>query len=271
MLRPTRAASRRPDAAAEPQHRAPGRAAIRRTERSCADAKGARHDRRSPSSSSAASARPAAASSGGSPHAASPPAPSRAEPARASTGPTAPPGSRRWPAPPRPTSPTSPTSRCRRPPTTSPPSPRRRPRRACATSCCSPAAARTGRSPARRGCARRRSTTPCCAPPGSPRTSARAAFRDGILAGELALPAGAVREPFVSADDIADAAVAALTDPAHRNRTYELTGPRLLSFADAVAEVAAATGRPVAYRHGPGRRLPRRPRAPRASTTACSG
>ena len=76
-------------------------------------------------------------------------------------------------------------------------------------------------------------------------------FRDGILAGELALPAGAVCEPFVSADDIADAAVAALTDPAHRNRTYELTGPRLLSFADAVAEVAAATGRPVAYRTVP--------------------
>ncbi|HVH02450.1 MAG TPA: NmrA family transcriptional regulator, partial [Amaricoccus sp.] len=44
-------------------------------------------------------------------------------------------------------------------------------------------------------------------------------FRDGILAGELALPAGAVCEPFVSADDIADAAVAALTDTAHRNRT----------------------------------------------------
>ena len=76
-------------------------------------------------------------------------------------------------------------------------------------------------------------------------------FRDGILAGELALPAGAVREPFVSADDIADAAVAALTDPAHRNRTYDLTGPRLLSFAEAVAEVAAATGRPVAYRTVP--------------------
>ena len=76
-------------------------------------------------------------------------------------------------------------------------------------------------------------------------------FRDGILAGELALPAGAVREPFVSADDIADAAVAALTDPAHRNRTYDLTGPRLLSFAEAVAEVAAVTGRPVAYRTVP--------------------
>lgn len=74
------------------------------------------------------------------------------------------------------------------------------------------------------------------------------AFRDGILAGALALPAGGVREPFVSADDIADAALAALTGPGHRGRTYELTGPRLLSFAEAVAEIAAATGRPAAYR-----------------------
>ena len=77
------------------------------------------------------------------------------------------------------------------------------------------------------------------------------AFRDGILAGELALPAGQVREPFVSADDIAEAAVAALTDPAHLNRTYELTGPRLLSFAEAVAEIAAATGRDIRYREVP--------------------
>lgn len=72
-------------------------------------------------------------------------------------------------------------------------------------------------------------------------------FREGILAGRLALPAGDTPEPFVSADDLADAAVAALTDPAHRGRTWELTGPRLLSFAEAVATVAAAVGRPVRY------------------------
>lgn len=72
-------------------------------------------------------------------------------------------------------------------------------------------------------------------------------FRDGILAGHLALPAGDTPEPFVSADDLADAAVAALTDPAHRGRTWDLTGPRLLTFAEAVAIVAAAAGRPVRY------------------------
>ena len=56
-----------------------------------------------------------------------------------------------------------------------------------------------------------------------------------ILAGEVALPAPNVREPFVDADDIADAAVAALTDDKHAGQLYELTGPRLLTFADAIA------------------------------------
>ena len=36
--------------------------------------------------------------------------------------------------------------------------------------------------------------------------------------------------------------------PATSVRLYELTGPRLLTFADAAAEIAAATGRPVEYR-----------------------
>jgi uncharacterized protein YbjT (DUF2867 family) len=72
-------------------------------------------------------------------------------------------------------------------------------------------------------------------------------FRDGILAGLLALPADAVREPFVDLDDVADAAVTVLTDPAHRGETYELTGPDLLTFADAVAAIASASGRDIAY------------------------
>jgi uncharacterized protein YbjT (DUF2867 family) len=70
---------------------------------------------------------------------------------------------------------------------------------------------------------------------------------EGILAGELALPAGDVPEPFVDADDIADVAVAALTEEGHVGETYELTGPRLLTFAQAVGEIAAVTGREIAY------------------------
>src|SRR5690606_20680714 len=49
------------------------------------------------------------------------------------------------------------------------------------------------------------------------------AFRDDVLAGELALPVSTVREPFVDAEDIADVAVAALTDDRHIGQTYEVT------------------------------------------------
>jgi uncharacterized protein YbjT (DUF2867 family) len=70
---------------------------------------------------------------------------------------------------------------------------------------------------------------------------------EGIRGGELALPAGDVPEPFVDADDIADVAVAALTDDRHMGEVYELTGPRLLSFADAVDEIAEAVGRDIHY------------------------
>ena len=63
----------------------------------------------------------------------------------------------------------------------------------------------------------------------------------------MALPAPEVGEPFVDAEDIADVVVAALTEDGHAGQVYEVTGPRLLQFADAVAEIAAATGRPITY------------------------
>ena len=72
-------------------------------------------------------------------------------------------------------------------------------------------------------------------------------FLDGLLAGELALPVVTTLEPFVDADDIADVAVAALTDDGHVGEVYELTGPRLLTFSDAVGEIAQATGREIRY------------------------
>ncbi|MFE3515098.1 NmrA family transcriptional regulator [Streptomyces sp. NPDC059166] len=72
-------------------------------------------------------------------------------------------------------------------------------------------------------------------------------FLDLVRAGELALPAGDSVEPFVDADDIADVAVAALTDDRHIGRTYELSGPRLLSFTDVARELSAATGRTITY------------------------
>ena len=72
-------------------------------------------------------------------------------------------------------------------------------------------------------------------------------LRDPVLDGEVVLPVGDVRGPFIDAEDIADVAVAALTEEGHAGQLYELTGPRLLTFADAVAEIAAATGREIRY------------------------
>jgi uncharacterized protein YbjT (DUF2867 family) len=68
-----------------------------------------------------------------------------------------------------------------------------------------------------------------------------------VLDGAIALPAGEVAEPIVDADDIADVAVAALTEPGHGGRVFELTGPRLLTFHDAAADLSAACGRTIRY------------------------
>lgn len=72
-------------------------------------------------------------------------------------------------------------------------------------------------------------------------------LRDPLLQGVIALPAGDVREPIVDVDDIADVAVAALTEPHHAGELYEVTGPRLLSFAEAATELSMATGYDIRY------------------------
>jgi len=68
-----------------------------------------------------------------------------------------------------------------------------------------------------------------------------------VLSGEVALPGGDTPEPFVDAEDIADVAVAALTEDKHIGQLYELTGPRLLTFAEAAEEISKAAGREVRY------------------------
>jgi uncharacterized protein YbjT (DUF2867 family) len=73
-------------------------------------------------------------------------------------------------------------------------------------------------------------------------------FLEPVRAGEVAFPADPdLAEPFIDADDLADVAVAALTGDGHVGQLYEVTGPRLLGWAEAVAEIAAATGRPIRY------------------------
>ncbi|MFD3694603.1 NmrA family NAD(P)-binding protein [Streptomyces sp. NPDC058646] len=76
-------------------------------------------------------------------------------------------------------------------------------------------------------------------------------FRGQLLSGDVVMSAGDGAEPFVDAEDIADVAVAALTEDGHAGRTYELSGPRLLTMAEVVEEIARATGRPIAYRPVP--------------------
>ncbi len=67
---------------------------------------------------------------------------------------------------------------------------------------------------------------------------------DGVLRG----PAGDGRAAVVAQDDIADAAAAVLRDPApHAGRTYDLTGPEALSFAEIAAVLSRVTGRAVRY------------------------
>jgi uncharacterized protein YbjT (DUF2867 family) len=78
-------------------------------------------------------------------------------------------------------------------------------------------------------------------------------FTEGALAqdvesGDVALPVRDVGEPFIDVDDIADAAVVALLEDGHAGEVYELTGPRLVTFEEAIGEIALATGRDVHFR-----------------------
>jgi len=70
---------------------------------------------------------------------------------------------------------------------------------------------------------------------------------EGILAGELVLPADDTVEPFIDVDDIADVVVASLTQPGLRNKLFEVTGPRAMTFAQCIAEISEATGYQVKY------------------------
>jgi len=72
-------------------------------------------------------------------------------------------------------------------------------------------------------------------------------FHGMVLDGAITLPAGDVPEPFIDVDDIADVAVAALTEEGHAYEIYEVTGPRLLTFHQAAEGISAAAGRQVRF------------------------
>jgi uncharacterized protein YbjT (DUF2867 family) len=72
-------------------------------------------------------------------------------------------------------------------------------------------------------------------------------FRPAVLAGELALPLGDRRQAFVDADDIAAVAATALTEDGHAGRSYDVMGPRALSFPEALEIIGRAAGRTIRY------------------------
>jgi len=55
------------------------------------------------------------------------------------------------------------------------------------------------------------------------------------------------RRAFVDVDDIAEVATAAFLDSRHVGEVYELTGPRLLTFGEAIAEIAQACGQAIDF------------------------
>ena len=72
-------------------------------------------------------------------------------------------------------------------------------------------------------------------------------FLQLVLGGTIALPAADVPEPFIDVNDIADVAVAALTEPGHAYEIYEVTGPRLLTFSELAREISGAAERDVQF------------------------
>ena len=55
------------------------------------------------------------------------------------------------------------------------------------------------------------------------------------------------KEGFVSREDCVASAVAVMTTPGHENRTYDLTGPGLVTIPEAMAMVSEISGKPIVY------------------------
>ena len=72
-------------------------------------------------------------------------------------------------------------------------------------------------------------------------------LRDPILGGVLPMPGGDIKEPIIDIDDIADVVVAALTEDGHIGERYEVTGPRLMSFAEMADVLTSTLGRHIQH------------------------
>ncbi|MEL7461865.1 MAG: NmrA family NAD(P)-binding protein [Pseudomonadota bacterium] len=72
-------------------------------------------------------------------------------------------------------------------------------------------------------------------------------LRDPILGGVLPMPGGDIAEPIIDIDDIADVVVAALTEDGHVGERYEVTGPRLMTFAEMAEVLSTTLGRHIQH------------------------
>ncbi|WP_460442075.1 NAD(P)H-binding protein [Amycolatopsis stemonae] len=64
---------------------------------------------------------------------------------------------------------------------------------------------------------------------------------------EVAAPFADVALPVIDPADIAEVAAAALRDPSHHGRTYELTGPAAVTPREQAAAIGTALGEPVRF------------------------
>ncbi len=71
------------------------------------------------------------------------------------------------------------------------------------------------------------------------------AIREG---GVFLAPLGDAKVSLVDVADVAAVTVAALTEDGHEGRTYEITGPAAVSYAECAAVLSEVLGRPVRYR-----------------------
>ncbi|UPK70306.1 SDR family oxidoreductase [Chitinophaga filiformis] len=65
--------------------------------------------------------------------------------------------------------------------------------------------------------------------------------------GVIFQPGGEGRTAYALRSDLAEAAVAVLTGQGHENKSYELTGPEAVSYAEIAAKISAITGKNVSY------------------------
>ena len=73
------------------------------------------------------------------------------------------------------------------------------------------------------------------------------AFLNFVLSGNVALPMPEAEIPFVDTDDIAEVVAKVIVDDSYNGKTVTVTGPRKMTFREAVETIAAETGKEIHY------------------------